>query len=96
MVERKIMPKVRFTPNLKQFFPTLQATEVEGSQIAEVVAAVDAQWPGLANYIIDEHGRLRPHVNIFIGEDMIDDRVGLSDAVTTSDTVFFFQALSGG
>ena len=61
-----------------------------------VVAAVDKQYPGLADYIVDERGALRKHVNIFIGEDLIHDREKLSDAVENTSRVFVFQALSGG
>ena len=61
-----------------------------------MVAAVDARWPGLQAYIVDERGTLRQHVNIFIGEDMIHDREKLSDPVASDSRVYVFQALSGG
>ena len=69
---------------------------VEARTAAEVVAAVDARWPGLGAYIVDERGALRQHVNIFIGEDMVTDRARLSDAVEPDSRVYIFQALSGG
>jgi sulfur-carrier protein len=90
------MAVVKFTPNLKRFFPDLCEVEVEGANVAEVVAAVDARWEGLADYIIDERGALRKHVNIFIGEDLIHDKQTLSDAVSQNTRVYIMQALSGG
>ena len=90
------MAVVKFTPNLKRFFPDLCEVEVEGTTVADVVAAVDARWEGLADYIIDERGALRKHVNIFIGEDLINDKQGLSDAVSQNTRVYIMQALSGG
>lgn len=90
------MAVVKFTPNLKRFFPDLAEIEVEGANIAEVLAAVDARWEGLADYIIDERGAVRKHVNIFIGEDLIHDKEGLSDAVSKNSRVYIMQALSGG
>jgi molybdopterin synthase sulfur carrier subunit len=90
------MALVKFTPNLKRFFPDLCEIEVEGATVAEVVAAVEARWEGLADYIIDERGALRKHVNIFIGEDLINDKQGLSDAVGQNTRVYIMQALSGG
>ena len=90
------MALVKFTPNLKRFFPDLCEIEVEGKTVAELVAAVDARWEGLADYIIDERGALRKHVNIFIGEDLINDKENLSDAVSQNTRVYIMQALSGG
>jgi sulfur-carrier protein len=100
-MQRKIdgsspMPSVKFTNHLQRFFPGLKETMVDGTTVADVVAALDRQYPGLADYIVDERGSLRKHVNIFIGEELIHDREELSDAVDTSSRVFVFQALSGG
>ena len=90
------MPHVKFTSHLYRYFPGLKEMEVEGSTVAEVVAALDRRFPGLADYIVDERGALRKHVNIFVGDDMITDRERLQDALTAHSRVFIFQALSGG
>lgn len=91
------MPHVKFTSHLQRFFPGLQTVEeVEGSTVAEVVAALDDRLPGLAGYVVDEHGALRPHVNVFLGDDLIHDRERLQDPVGEEDQLFIFQALSGG
>jgi molybdopterin synthase sulfur carrier subunit len=90
------MPYVKFTSHLQRFFPELRATTVEGHTVAEVVAALDSCYPGLADYILDEQGALRQHVNIFIDENQIVDRKTLQDSVHEKNRVYIFQALSGG
>lgn len=92
------MPTVELTRHLHTFFPQLEAQplEVEATTIAEVVQALEAIAPGVAFYICDERGRLRTHVNIFIGEERIRDRARLSDPVEPDSRVFILQALSGG
>jgi len=90
------MPLVRFTPHLRRFFPDLDDVEVEGETVAEVVRALEALHPGLAAYLVDEHGALRPHVNVFVGERAIRDRRALGDALTPTTQLFVLQALSGG
>lgn len=91
------MPTVIFTSHLQRFFPDLkQGSHVEGSTVAEVVAALEREHPGFADYVIDEHRKLRKHVNIFIGENLIQDRNTLQDAVPAEAQVFIMQALSGG
>jgi molybdopterin synthase sulfur carrier subunit len=91
------MPAVKFTTHLEKFFPGVtQGVTVEAGTVAEVVSALDRQFPGLADYLVDEHGVLRKHVNIFIDEELIHDRQRLSDPVTNNNRVYVFQALSGG
>lgn len=92
------MIKVHLTRHLFTFFPQLQgqALEVEATDVAGVMRALEALAPGIGFYLCDERGRLRPHVNVFIGNTMISDRRNLSDAVTDGDKVSILQALSGG
>jgi molybdopterin synthase sulfur carrier subunit len=90
------MPLVRFTSHLSKFFPGIGPTVAAGGTVAEVVAELDRQYPGLADYIVDDQGALRKHVNIFVGETPIRDRVRLLDAVGDGDEVYVMQALSGG
>ncbi len=90
------MAQVKFTANLKRFFPDLRECEVEAATIAEALAAVDARWRGLGDYIIDEQGALRKHVNIFIGDELIRDKRRLSDKISAETRITIMQALSGG
>ena len=90
------MARVKFTPNLTRFFPDLCACDVDAATIAEVVSAVDQRWNGLGDYIIDETGALRKHVNIFIGDHLIRDKRALSDKVSAETNIYIMQALSGG
>lgn len=92
------MPRVDVTNHLYQFFPDLKGQEihVEGSTVREVVDAMEARAPGFGFYICDEIGRVRQHVNIFIGNERIKDRATLTDPVAPDARVFIIQALSGG
>lgn len=90
------MPHVHFTRHLLRFFPTLTEGEVPGATVREVVDALDRRYPGLAAYVVDETGRLRRHVNIFVRDEPICDRETLSDKVSPDDKLFILQALSGG
>jgi hypothetical protein len=90
------MPHVSFTRHLSRFFPNLEEGEVPGATVREVIDELERRHKGFASYIIDETGRLRRHVNIFVGEEPIHDRQKLSDALTADSKVFILQALSGG
>ena len=90
------MAKVKFTSALRPFFPALADLELEGETIRDVLHKIELKYPGMSNYLTDETGRLRKHVNIFLQGDLIKDRERLSDAVKNSDELLIFQALSGG
>lgn len=92
------MVSVTLTAHLYSFFPALQGVALlfEASTVGELVRALETLAPGIGFYICDERGRLRQHVNIFIGNDMIRDRRGLSDPLQPDDKVSILQALSGG
>ncbi len=90
------MAHVKFTPNLKRFFPDLCECEIDATTVAEIVSTVDQRWRGLGDYIIDEQGALRKHVNIFVGDQLLRDKQTLSDRISADTKIFIVQALSGG
>jgi molybdopterin synthase sulfur carrier subunit len=90
------MPHVSFTRHLQRFFPTLAAGDVAGATVREVIDELESRHPGLASYIVDETGKLRRHVNVFVGDEPVRDRERLSDALQPDDRVSILQALSGG
>lgn len=91
------MPQVKLTAHLKKFFPdSRRSVTIEATTVREVVAELNAQFPGLGDYIVDEQGRLRRHVNIFVDGMMIKDRVTLGDVVGAESQLYIVQALSGG
>lgn len=89
------MPQVSFTANLRRHRPVPTA-EADGVTVREVLDRIFETDPLLRSYILDDQGRLRRHVNVFVNSDMIADRSRLSDPVGTRDEIHVMQALSGG
>ena len=90
------MAIVKFTSALKRFYPDLKPINIEGDTVAEIVQKIDQQHPGIRGYLLDDQGQLRKHVNIFIGNQLVQDKEKLQDQVEADDEVFIMQALSGG
>ncbi len=90
------MARVCFTPHLRRFFDLPDDREVEAATVAEVVSALDGEWPGIGFYITDERGRLRKHVAIWVDGRQIRDRDALQDHVGADSSVHILQALTGG
>lgn len=89
------MGRITFTPNLARHIDC-PAAEFQGATVREALESAFAENPRLRTYIVDEQGRLRRHVNIFINDRPVDDRERLGDPVAPGDELYVFQALSGG
>ena len=86
---------LKTTPHLKRHLdcPT---QDVAGRTLAETLENVFTENSRLRSYILDDQSRLRQHVVIFIDDQVVQDRVKLSDAVLTTSEIYVMQALSGG
>lgn len=89
------MATIVFTRNLQRHVEC-PPSHAEGSTVRQVLEAVFAGNPRARGYILDDQGRLRKHVVVFIDGRMIADRTELSDPVQSSSEVYVMQALSGG
>ncbi len=70
--------------------------QTNAGTVAEILDHIEITFPGIKDYIVNEQGQLRKHVNIFIGNSLISDKMELSDPVKSGDEVYIMQALSGG
>lgn len=89
------MAEIHFTPNLRRHL-RVESAEVPAGVLAEALETTFARNPGLRSYIVDDQGRLRPHVAIYVDGRPVQDRVTLRDEVGKHDRVYVMQALSGG
>ena len=64
-----------------------------GATVADLLADLDAQFPGIRFRVVDEQGRLREHMKVFVNQEAVRD---LTTPVTETDEVTIMQALSGG
>ncbi len=67
--------------------------EADGATIDEVLRDLDRQFAGLRFRVVDEQGRLRPHMKVFVGEESVRD---LQLPVDGQQALTLMQALSGG
>ncbi len=85
--------KVRIPTPLRSYTAEASAVDAEGGTIRDVLDDLDRQFPGLRFRVVDEQGRLRQHMKIFLNQDVVDD---LATPVAERDEVTLMQALSGG
>ncbi|WP_341648437.1 MoaD/ThiS family protein [Thauera humireducens] len=64
-----------------------------GTTLSEVLADLEARFPGIRFRMIDEQDRMRPHVRFFINGRAVHD---LAVRLDDTDELAIVQALSGG
>ena len=89
------MARIAFTPNLQRHLEVPEVT-VDARSVAEALEAAFVANPRLRSYMLDDQGRLRRHVAIFVDARQVNDRLRLSDPLGPNSEVFVVQALSGG
>jgi hypothetical protein len=89
------MAKVTFASSIPRHVAVAPA-QVNGKTVREVLEAVFTAESRLRNYLLDDQGALRHHVNVFVDGKQVTDRDGLSDVVAANAQVHVIQALSGG
>ena len=89
------MATVRFTQNIQRHVecPT---REVSGTSLRMVLDHYFQDNERARGYVLDEQGRIRQHMVVFIDGELVVDRDGLSDPVRENAMVDVIQALSGG
>jgi len=86
------MPHLRLRGPLKKLAGDIADHELDGATVAELLRALEQAHPALAGWIVDERGRIRRHINVFVnGEQAAADTV-----VAAGDRVEVIPAISGG
>jgi molybdopterin synthase sulfur carrier subunit len=84
---------VHLPRSLVALFPgTPRRLEARGDTVAEVIADLDAQVPGMRNRIVDAGPSLRTHLNVFVSG----QRATLATPVARDAVVHVIPAVSGG
>ena len=87
---------VRIPTILRTYTGGSAEVPAEPGTLREVLAALDASYPGLAGRIVDETGNLRRFVNIYVGEEDVRFAQGLETPVPSGAHVSVIPAVAGG
>jgi molybdopterin synthase sulfur carrier subunit len=74
------------------------AAEVTASEgtLRDVLAGLDAAYPGLGGRIIDDGGNLRRFVNVYVGDEDVRFAQGLDTHVPAGEKISVIPAVAGG
>jgi molybdopterin synthase sulfur carrier subunit len=89
------MATVRFTQNIQRHV-SCPAREATGATLRAVLDDYFRDNERARGYVLDEQGKVRQHMVIFIDGEAVRDRDKLSDPVGSNAVIDVIQALSGG
>lgn len=89
------MPTIHLTSHLRRIAPA-GPIRVEAATLGAALNAYFAEAPKVRSYILDDQGRLRRHVAVFIDGELLTDKKDLGRAVPSNAEIYVMQALSGG
>ena len=69
--------------------------EIRGNTVGDLLSEIEEQYPALYNCVCDETGQLRPHINLFVGNELL-SRDDFKAKLRSGDVVSVFQSVSGG
>lgn len=70
--------------------------EVDGADVGALISAIDSQFPGVADKVLDGDGNVKRFINVFVNDDEIRQLQGLDTPVAASDKVSIVPAMAGG
>ena len=84
---------VRIPTPLRSYTEQRSVVDAAGTTVDAVLLDLDRQFPGIRFRMVDEQGRIRRHMRVFVNEEPARD---LGAAVAPTDELTIMQALSGG
>ncbi|MFC5728711.1 MULTISPECIES: MoaD/ThiS family protein [Nocardioides] len=68
----------------------------EGANVAEVLEDLDAKYSGIKGRILDEDGKLRRFVNVYVGNDDVRFQDDLATPTPDGTEISVIPAVAGG
>ena len=87
---------VRIPTILRSYTGGAAEVTTEAGTLRDVIAGLDAAYPGLGGRILDEGGKLRRFVNVYVGEEDVRLAQGLDTQVPPGIQVSVIPAVAGG
>ena len=70
--------------------------EAEGSTVGEVLGDLEQRHPGITASLLDQHGGLHRHVNVYVNDEDVRYLQALQTEVDDGDVLSILPAVAGG
>ncbi len=89
------MPKVEVPPRYRGPTNGLAVIEVEADTVRSCIEAVEVQYPGFRELVLDPEGNQRRYVRLFVNGEAL-ERDAVDTPVAATDCVQVLAAAAGG
>jgi molybdopterin converting factor small subunit len=83
---------VKLRAPLKDLAGGNREVAIEGASVGQVLRELEHQHPKIAGWVLDEHGRVRRHVNVFVDGERVRENAPLAPDAT----LHVLPSISGG
>lgn len=90
------MPKVYVPTIMRPLTKGQSMLKIPGGTVAELLASMDTQYPGIQAQLCDDGGQIKHHIAIFVNEENIRDLEGQATPIDERDEVHIIPAIAGG
>jgi len=90
------MATLRIPTPLRAYTGGNNEIAVQGSTVGEALDDLVTLYPSLRPHLYNGEGKLRPFVNLFLGEENVKDLQGLATPVSQSDRLLLIPSIAGG
>jgi molybdopterin synthase sulfur carrier subunit len=90
------MPTITLPALMKYYVNDLSEVRVTGSTVSQALNDLTAQYPTIKPHILDNQGRLRRHINLFVNKENIKNLEGIETTVQESDLIILMPSITGG
>jgi sulfur-carrier protein len=87
---------VRIPTILRPYTGGVSEVPADGATLAEVLDALEASHPGIRARVLDEAGKLRRFVNVYVNDDDVRFADGLATPTPDGSSVSVIPAVAGG
>ncbi len=87
---------VRIPTILRTYTGGAAEVTAEGATLAAVIQDLDANHPGIAARLLDDAGKLRRFVNVYVNDDDVRFDQGLETVIKDGASVSVIPAVAGG
>jgi molybdopterin synthase sulfur carrier subunit len=87
---------VRIPGPLRKITEGADKVQMEGGDLTQLIAGLEAQYPGMQERLLDDNGELRYFVNLYLNNEDIRFLDGLKTAIKSGDEISIVPAVAGG
>ena len=90
------MPTLKLPTPLRPYANNQSSFDLPGETVGEILEMVVQKHSTLEKHLFNEEGEIRPFVNLFLGDENINQLEGLETPLADGDTVLIIPSIAGG